>query len=355
MMTKTNQFILAVVMAAALPGCKNATDQGAKAESIQGVYVTVPGGDASTAAHQYTAAVEEGKSVNAGFKTGGQIKHLSVKEGDYVRKGQVIGVLDDADYRLSVSQLEAQYNQLTSEVKRLDEMFKRNNIAANDYEKAKAGLAQVKAQLDMTRNKLSYTRLEAPSSGYIVERYMEDGEMAGAGTPVYRILDNSSLETSVALPAAIYSRQNEIVRCVGTSAVTGDDQIPLEIISFVPDGDNNSLFRLRLRIPSNLKDKLLPGMSMSVRLDFDGGDKTGYTVVPSRALFERNGKEYVWVVDPQTSTISAREVTLTGSHSGPMSTVTGLTGSETIVAAGVHHLADNEKVRVLGDIKDLNK
>ena len=69
---------------------------------------------------------------------------------------------------------------MVSENARLDEMFKRNNVAPNDYEKAKAGLEQMKTQLEMTRNKLAYTRLEAPTSGYVVERFMEEGEMAGA-------------------------------------------------------------------------------------------------------------------------------------------------------------------------------
>lgn len=351
-MLKIYQIIVPVMVAGTLFGCGTKDDAGA-ASNLHSVYVTVPQGGPMSASQTYTSTVEEGKSVNASFKTGGQIRRLTVNEGDYVSKGQVIGWLDDADYRLSVRQLEAQYEQMTSEMKRLDEMMRRNNIAANDYEKARAGLEQVRTQLEMTRNKLAYTRLEAPSSGYVVERFMEEGEMAGAGTPVYKILDNSSLETSVALPASVYSRKADIASCVGISAVTGEQEIPLEVISFVPDGDNNSLFRLRLRIPASMKQTLLPGMSMSVKLNFRTADGAATSLIPSRALFERGGKEYVWVVNPADSTLSARQVTVEGSHTGDRCAVSGLTGDEIVVAAGVHHLNDKEKVNIIGDIKAL--
>lgn len=335
-------------------GCGDTSDN-QNATKLHSVYTTVPLSENATVTRSYTSSVEEGKSVNASFKTGGQIKKLTVNEGDYVKSGQIIGYLDDADYRLSVQQLEAQYNQMSSEMTRLDEMFRRNNVAPNDYEKAQSGLEQLRTQLEMTRNKLAYTQLESPTSGYVVERFMEEGEMAGSGTPVYKIIDNSSMETSVALPASVYGRRDDITGCTGSSPALGNIEIPLETIGFVPDADNNSLFRLRLRIPSSMNGQLLPGMNLSVTLRFDNSGGDGNHTVPSRSIFERNGKEYVWVINQSDSTLSAREVTVTDTHSGKNSTVSGLNGDETIVAVGVHHLTEGEKVKVMGDIDTIEK
>lgn len=347
--------IIRILLAAPLVlfwGCGDSHDGDANSKR-HNVFTVVPQRAGAEVAQSFTSAVEEGKSVNAGFKTGGQIARLTVDEGDYVRKGQIVGYLDDADYRLSVQQLEAQYGQMTSEMKRLDEMFRRNNVAPNDYEKARAGLEQLRTQLEMTRNKLAYTRLEAPASGYVVERYMEEGEMAGAGTPVFRIIDSSGLETSVALPASVYARRDGITGATGTSLLIGDSIVPLEVIGFVPDADNNALFRLRLRIPPSMRGRLLPGMSLSVSLQFRGEGDSGVCLVPSRSVFERDGKEYVWIVSQADSTLSAREVVRTGASFGKNSAVTGLNGDEKVVAAGVHHLADGEKVNVSGDVENL--
>ena len=352
MMNRIITFLTLSIPLLLATGCGHTANDDQMAEPVS-VYTTTPVSNGTPESRVYTSTVEEGKSVNLGFKTGGQIKKLTVKEGDFVRKGQIIGYLDDADYRLQVQQLEAQYNQMMSEMKRLDEMFQRNNIAPNDYEKARSGLEQLRVSLEMTRNQLAYTRLESPTSGYVVERNMEEGEMAGAGTPVYKIVDNSGLETSVAIPSAIYAKRDKLVSCTGKSIVVGDMDIPLEIINFVPDADNNSLFRLRLKVPSSMQGRLLPGMNLTVSLRFNTSENEDTYTIPSRSIFERNGKEYAWVVND--STLSAREIRRVGTHKGKDSIVTGLNGDETIVAVGVHNLSDGEKVKVVGDINSLEK
>ena len=70
--------------------------------------------------------------------------------------------------------------------------------------------------------------------------------------------------------------------------------------------------------------------------------------IPSRALFERDGKAYVWCVGRNDSTLTAREVGIAGMPEGKYSLVTGLTDETEIVAAGVHHLTDGQKVKVIG-------
>ncbi len=337
----------ALVLAIIITGCRKNRENSEK-EKIASVYTFNPEGDSEFSSSSHTSVIEEGRSVNVAFKTGGQIKRLNVGEGAYVNKGQVLGYLDDVDYKFSLQQLETQYKQLASEVKRIEEMHRLQSVSDNDYEKALAGLQQVKIQLDMTKNQLSYTKLVAPISGHIVERYMEEGEMVGSGTPVFKIVDNSGLEVSVALSPAVYAQKDKIVKCTGQSSVTGDTEIPLEIISFIPEGDNNSLFRLRLKVPETYKNRLLPGMNMRVDIAYQSGINGGVYKIPSRALFERDGKTFVWLVNPQDSTLSTCEVKVSGAPQGNYSMVSGLSDTDEIVSVGVHHLSDKQKVKVIG-------
>ncbi len=344
-MSKTNFLPIIILMSLSLMGCGGS--QETRPETLRGVFTYIPENEGTGLSSVHSSRVEEGKSVSVGFKTGGQISRLTANEGQYVQKGQVIGYLDETDYALQVKQVETQYNQLISEMKRIEEMYRHHNISENDYEKAVAGIEQLKIQMNLAKNNLSYTQLVAPISGYVVEKFMETGEMVGAGTPVYKIVDNSSVEANVALPASAYANRDKIIKCVGKTPATGDKEIPLDILGFIPDGDNNSLFKLRLGIPGS-RGNILPGMSMSVEIFYSGDVKSDAKKVPSRALFERNGRSYVWEISPTDSTLTAHPVEIIGVPQGKYSLVSGLDDGVEIVAVGVHHLADNQRVKILG-------
>lgn len=292
----------------------------------------------------FSGVVEEGKSVNAAFLTGGKLLSLNVKEGDRVKKGQLLAVIDDTDYQIGVNQLEVQYNQMASEKKRMDEMFARHNIAPNDYEKFEAGFEQLKLHLEMAKNKLGYTKLYSPSDGFISYKFMQPGELVDAGTPIYKITDDSRLEVAVDLPLNTYINRDKIKRTFGKSSVS-DEEIPLKIDSFTPDADNNQLYHMKLGIVSPDKE-LTTGMNLTVEIEMTN-DNSGESYIPSRAIFEDNGKNFVWTFNEMDSTIMKTPVTVIGAPVSNKSMVTGLSGSEKIVAAGVKQLQEGEKVNVV--------
>lgn len=290
----------------------------------------------------YPGIVEEGASVNAAFMAEGKLAHVYVKEGDRVRKGQLLATLDDSDYIIGVSQLEAQLKQMTNEKERMDAMFARHNIAPNDYEKFTAGFEQLQLQLEMAKRKLDYTRLYSPSDGFVSAKYLNDGELVGAGTPVFNIVNDSQLLASVDLPVNVYLNRDKIDGYSG--AVPGiDKNIPLTLVSFSPDADNNMLYHLKLSIPVAIARQLTPGMNISVVIQTDENGQEG-SLVPSRSIFSEDGKSYVWVYNAQDSTISKTQVVVKGSPIGKNSIVDGLDGEATIVEVGVRQLYEGEKV-----------
>ena len=312
---------------------------------IRNVILTEVTSNGETITKKYSGVVEEGKSVNAAFMTGGKLLNLNVKEGDKVRKGQLIASLDDTDYQIGVNQLKVQYDQMATEKKRMDEMYARHNIAPNDYEKFVAGFEQLKLHLEMANNKLGYTKLYSPSDGFISYRYMQPGELVDAGTPIYKITDDSKLEVDVDLPLQVYLNKNEIKNAYGeVPGIIGE--IPLNIISFTPDADNNQLYHMKLDVPSYYKNNLTTGMNMVVTIEMLN-DIKGESLIPSRALFEEKDSTYVWVYNENDSTLSKQPVTVIGQPQGNKSLVKGLKGDERIVTVGVKQLKEGEKVNIV--------
>ena len=304
----------------------------------------LPKGDFSS--RDYSGTIEEGKSINASFMADGKISSLNVKEGDRVRKGQLLASLDDVDYKIGVNQLRQQLDQMTSEKARMDEMYKRHNIAPNDYEKFSAGYEQLKLQMQMAENKLGYTKLYSPSDGYISEKFMEPGELVGAGTPIYKITDDSKLLANVDLPVNVFLNKEKIIKALGYSQALPDAEIPLTIESFTPDADNNMLYKMKLSIPSKQASLLTPGLNIRVRIEMQDSKEEGFEI-PSRAIVKEEGQTYVWVYNPNDSTIQKQNVNITGIPEGKKIIVSGLTGNERIIETGVKQLYEGEKVNVV--------
>jgi RND family efflux transporter MFP subunit len=354
---KTILRLLAIGMCGSLiASCGGSEEkQAAKAPSCHNVFVTTPhvtgGGDV----FRYPATVEEARTLSVGFKTPGQIKRLLVKEGDHVRAGQLLAVLDTVDYALGVNQLRVQYEQMLSEFGRQKQLHAAGNMSDNDFEKVQAGLRQLALNLKMNQNKLDYCKLYAPASGVITSKNFEYNEMVDAGTPVFELMDNSHLEVVADIPVSTYMQRQNFKEFKGSSSLAPGETYRLSMLSLTPKADNNQLYQLKM-VLSSPGSHLTPGQDLNIEIVTEGrNDGPEIAAVPLSAVLERDGKSGVWSVNPKDSTISFVPVALSGTGENGMVTVTsGITPGMTIVRAGVHHLTDGERVNILTEESPTN-
>lgn len=294
----------------------------------------------------FPAVVEEAGNISVAFKTAGQLTRLLAKEGDNVRKGQLLAVLDTVDYALGVRQLRVQYGQQKAELERKKQLHASGNLSDNEFERAVAALHQLGLQLQLNENKLRYCHLYAPASGVITKKNFERAEMVDAGTPVYELMDNNHLEVVVDLPVANYLHHENFTSFKGRTAHNPDKEIPLTLLSITPKADNNQLYRMKLMVADGAAD-ITPGMNLSVEVAGGGAGSVG-AEVPLSAVFESKSGSAVWTVNPSDSTVRLTPVKTSGTgENGTVIVTEGLTPGLQIVRAGAHHLKDGEKVRVI--------
>ena len=70
--------------------------------------------------------------------------------------------------------MEAQYNQAKAEYERIEVLYRKNNVSASTFEKAKAEYISAKTAYETAMNELNDTRLVAPFDGYVGEVYIEE-------------------------------------------------------------------------------------------------------------------------------------------------------------------------------------
>ncbi len=118
------------------------------------------------------------------FKVGGRIARLLFEEGDEVKKGQLIAVLDGRDYRLMRELARTQVDALEPHLARAEKLLNIEAVppAKMDELRSKMELAQIqKSQADA---QLSYSRLTAPMDGIIVRRMASVGNMTDPSHPI---------------------------------------------------------------------------------------------------------------------------------------------------------------------------
>ena len=162
--------------------------------------------------------------VNISANVAGEIMTLNVREGQEVKKGQLLAQLDKVRYSAAVDQARSYYKSTKSakdvaekEYKRVAELYKNNNYSESQYDQAKAafdqasaGLEQAAASLEQAEDNLRKTTLVAPIDGTVIGLQKEQGEMALGSTfqadVVMTVADLSGMEVEVDV------NENDIVR-----------------------------------------------------------------------------------------------------------------------------------------------
>lgn len=318
---------------------------------VHSVLVTKPLSADEWSEKHIIGIVNADKEISLGFKAAGQVKSIYVKDGQRVKKGTLLAELDDSDYLLGVQAYQAQYDQLEREVSRLEKLYKTGSVAGNDYDKAKTGLAQLKVALTVQKNNVDFTKLYAPFDGTVIKVNFQQSEMLDAGMPMFTYSATGQYTVECNVPLSIYEQKDSIESISGS---VGGNELKLDIISIVPKADNNQLFRMILGFRGGKPGALQPGMSVNVKLTIHNADFSDGMSIPLSALFNNDGKSYVWVV--QDSVIVSKEVSVGAPDSeGSVRVFSGLSKDDNVVRCGAHTLQEGEKVRISEDSKETNK
>lgn len=139
------------------------------------------------------------RQVDLSFQVAGKIEKMLKEEGDTVKEGDLIAVLDDRDYVSNLEKAAAEVERTLALKDDADSKFERqaplvedNTISKQDYDtllntknKSKADYNAAVAQKNFAQNQLDYTKVYAPEEGIIMIRVQEPGANVSKGQPVY--------------------------------------------------------------------------------------------------------------------------------------------------------------------------
>ncbi|MEZ5532911.1 MAG: efflux RND transporter periplasmic adaptor subunit [Steroidobacteraceae bacterium] len=290
-----------------------------------------------------TATLEAEADADVTARVGGEIERVLVEEGDTVRAGEVLAVLDGRQLQLEAAQARAQYAKTERDYRRQLELHEKGLVSAGAFENLKFDLDNLRATYQLAELQLSYTELRAPFAGTVAGRYVRVGQNVPVGAKTFRITDPTPLKASVYVPERELARLAPGQNAVAQIDALGGRTFPARVTLVSPAIDPaTATFKVTLEL-EDAQGALKPGMFARVGIVFER--KPAALQVPRVALIEADGAASVFVVEDGKAV--QRAVTTGLADGGNIEVTKGVADGETVVVVGQNGLKSGNAVRVV--------
>lgn len=345
-------------MAAVIAGCGNNGEKGEVVKTPPLVSVIQIKDAAPTQLVILSGQLRARHETALGFRVAGKIATRNVDAGQTVKAGDILFTLDDADYQLRVDAMRAQevaakarYDNATDELGRHQRMLDKELVSQAQFDRVKSACDQAKAGYDAAvsgrvnaENDAQYTKLVADGPAIISEVLADVGQVVGAGTPVTTTARMDEIEAEVYIPEKYAAQVKLGERAAVRVNAFGETQIEGEIREIAGMADPRTrTYRARIEFKKPHASLKL-GMSADVLLDVPLV-RPG-VLVPPEAICDGE-VPHVWIIGADSQAVRA-DVVVEGAQDGRF-IVSGIKSGEMLIVDGARFLKGPQKVRTVGD------
>jgi RND family efflux transporter MFP subunit len=350
------QVLAAGLIVTAVAGCNKPPSSAEEARPVRTVTVErkAEGGIVSL-----TGQIRAKDQVGLAFRLDGRMIERPANVGDVVKAGQIVAKLDPQNQQNALRSAQADLATAQAVLTQARLTFGRQQKLLADgwttragFDEAEKALAAAQAQVDsaqahvsIAQDQLSYTTLVADAPGAVTSVGAEPGEVVRAGQTIVQLARQGGRD-------AVFDVPEQLIRTgprdpVVDIALINDPQVKAtgRVREVSPQANATTrTFQVKVGI-IDPPDALSLGSTVtgSIRLSAPAGVE-----VPASVLTEANGRPAVWVVDPQSQSVSLRNVDVLRYDPAAVVVSQGLNTGEIVVTAGVQTLRPGQKVRLLG-------
>lgn len=309
--------------------------------------------------------VEAYTSVAVKSRVDGQIVEVHFREGQEVKKGEVLLRIDARPFEAAFRQSEAQVlrdvasrDQANSQERRYLELLEKNFVSKDAYaqyrtnaQTAEASSKASQAALENAKLNLEYTVIRSPIDGYVGRALLQAGNMVKANDTISLVVINQvkPVYVSFAIPEQQLMQVRDLMRknplAVEVSAPGSEKTLATGRIAFLDNAVDQTTGTIKVRAVFDNGDAALwPGQFYTVRVKLY--DQENAILVPSRALQTGPAGQFVYVVKADM-TAEVRKVVVSRAE-GDMAVLAegGVAKGEQVVVRGALRLAPGIKVSI---------
>jgi RND family efflux transporter MFP subunit len=303
------------------------------------------------------------RTVDLRPQTTSTIRQVHIKEGQFVKAGQLMFSLDDRSDRASVAQAQAEVQRGRATLADLERQYKRSqelvaqkflaqsavDTLRSQVEAARAALAASTAAVRASEVNASYTSIRAPMSGRVGAINVYPGSLVQPSTSLTTVTQLDPIDVAFTLPesslGSLLAAQRAGKVAVEASTGVADAKPVVGELSFVDNTVDPTSGTIRVKAQFGNADGLLwPGQYVNTRVTVRTIKDA--VVIPQNAIIINAQGTFVYVAEKDGT---ARLVPIQRQHAfGLNAAVTGLSGNEQVITEGKQNLRPGGKVRLAG-------
>ncbi len=286
--------------------------------------------------------VDAKNSVLVTPKTGGVITAMSVKEGDRVSAGTVIGRIDDSILRESIEELKTQLTLVNTLFDKQKNLWDQKIGTELQYLQAKNNKESLEKKLATLKTQLAQNTIVSPLSGVVDLVNVRVGEMASPGMGVVRVVNLSNLKVMAKVSDVYVStvkKGDEVV--VKFPGMNREYKAKISFVSTTVDPLSRT-FTIEANLPSD-RD-LKPNMVAQVEIN-DVTNKDALVIEQNFVQSTENGQIVFTAVEEGGKKVARSKSVKTGlSYNGKIEILEGLTAGDQLISIGYQDVADGQVI-----------
>ncbi|MDV5169614.1 efflux RND transporter periplasmic adaptor subunit [Photobacterium rosenbergii] len=295
-----------------------------------------------------SGTVQASQRADLSFRVSGRLVEILVKEGDEVKKGELLARLDPKDAESNLNAARVEMRNAQTEYQRAKSIFESSQaISKSQLEEIEVRFRLANHRLDEAKRRLEETRLLAPFDGMISRKHRNTHVLVQANEAVLSVHNLSDMEVVIDVPERLMLKDDQQQPTVMAQipALSGKQfELALKTYSTKPDPVTQT-YEVTMGFVDLKGTTVLPGMIVRVVPGEDNQAVSSSISVPLSAVIPDNqGHQYVWLVNSENQL--EKRFIKTGTLKGNRVEVTAnLEVGEQIVVAGTANLSESMTVR----------
>ena len=289
------------------------------------------------------------REIVLSFRVPGVLQQLSVDNGDNVAAGQVIARIDPTQFESRQRQAEADLAKVQRDLARDKPLAAQGWISQARLADRETAVTMARATLESARFDRRWAALVAPTSGIVLKRHVQSGEVVQPGAPVVTIGD---ARAPLVLRTSLSDRERVQVKLGQTATVTisalGNEAFSGSVTRLDAASDSRTgAFIAEIRLPND--PRLKTGFIGDAMLSVASGDGASNSVkVPAEAVFEvKGGAGFVYTITTDGKTARKLPVRFDG-FNGDAAIIQGPAIGARVITAGGAFITDGAAVAIAG-------